>query len=46
MLNGILVAQGYAQARRYGDDVAHSDVLEQLGREAADSNKGVSDFWN
>ena len=46
MLNGILVAQGYAQARRYGDDVAHSDVLEQLGREAADSSKGVSDFWN
>lgn len=46
MLNGILVAQGYAQARRYGDDVAHAVVLEQLGREAADSGKGVSDFWN
>ena len=46
MLNGILVAEGYAQARRYGQDTVHSDVLEQLGREAAESGKGVSDFWD
>ena len=46
MLNGILVAEGYAQARRYGDDTAHAAALEALGREAAEKGKGVSDFWD
>ena len=46
MLNGILVAEGYAEARRYGEDTAHADALEQLGREAAEEGRGVSDFWN
>ena len=46
MLNGILVADGYAEARRYSEDTAHADALEQLGREAAEEGRGVSDFWN
>ena len=46
MLNGILVADGYAEARRYGEDTDHAQALEQLGREAAEEGRGVSDFWN
>lgn len=46
MLNGVLVANGYAEARRYGADTAHSDVLERLERKAAEEGRGISDFWN
>lgn len=46
MLGGILVREGYAQARRYGDDVAHAAALEALGREAARAGRGVSAAWS
>ena len=46
MLGGILVRQGYAQARRYGDDVAHAEALEALGREASRAGRGVSSSWS
>lgn len=45
MLNGVLVREGYAQARRYGDDVAHASALETLGREASRAGRGVSGSW-
>ena len=45
MLNGVLVREGYAQARRYGDDVAHASALEALGREASRAGRGVSGSW-
>lgn len=45
MLNGVLVREGYAKARRYGDDVAHAAALEALGREASRAGRGVSDSW-
>ena len=46
MLGGILVRQGYAQARRYGDDVVHAEALEALGREASRAGRGVSASWS
>lgn len=45
MLGGILVREGYAQARRYGDDIAHAEALEALGRDAARAGRGVSASW-
>lgn len=45
MLGGILVREGYAQARRYGDDTAHAEALEALGREASRAGRGVSSSW-
>ncbi|MCI8468521.1 MAG: hypothetical protein HFJ75_03335 [Eggerthellaceae bacterium] len=45
MLNGILVRDGYARAKRYGQDTAHAEALEALGREASRAGRGVSAAW-
>jgi len=46
MLNAILVAQGYAQARDYRPDIAYSQVLHALGTQAARQGLGVSAKWS
>ena len=45
MLNGILVHDGYADARRYDEDVLYADVLEDLEDDAVANDRGVSYMW-
>ena len=45
MLNAILVAEGYAEARVYGEDDLYADVLDHLEQKAVDEGRGVSHMW-
>ncbi|MBQ9955546.1 MAG: thermonuclease family protein [Eggerthellaceae bacterium] len=45
MLNAILVAEGFAEARVYGADDLYADVLDDLEREAVANERGVSYMW-
>lgn len=46
MVNGILVADGFAQAKRYKPDVAYAEQLEKLQSEAVSQRNGVSYLWS
>lgn len=46
MLNGKLVAEGYAEAHRYKPDTSYAGILETLGRQATSRDKGVSYYWS
>lgn len=45
MLNAILVGEGYAEARVYGEDKLYADELDDLEREAVENDRGVSYLW-
>lgn len=45
MLNGILVSEGFAEARVYGKDDLYADTLEELERQAVRADRGVSYMW-
>ena len=45
MLNAILVGEGYAEARVYGEDDLYADVLDELEYEAVINDRGVSYMW-
>ena len=45
MLNAILVKEGYAEARIYGDDDLYAYELDALEREAVANGRGVSYMW-
>lgn len=45
MLNGILVSEGYAEARVYGKDDLYADTLDDLERQAVRADRGVSYMW-
>ena len=46
MLNAVLVANGYAQAKDYKPDTSMSRLFKQLGREAINKNLGVTRKWS
>lgn len=46
MLNAIIVADGYAQAKRYAPDTAYYSLFKDLQKQAASAGKGVSYFWS
>lgn len=41
MLNGILVAKGYAYAKEFKPDTKYSKILNSLQKEAEEGNKGI-----
>lgn len=45
MLNGILVCEGFAEARVYGKDDLYADTLDDLERQAVRADRGVSYMW-
>lgn len=45
MLNGILVSEGFAEARVYGKDDLYADILDELERQAVRADRGVSYMW-
>ena len=45
-LNARLVAEGWAQAKRYPPDTAAAELLETLGESAAAQGLGVSAKWS
>lgn len=46
MLNAIIVADGYAQAKRYKPDTAYYSLFKKLQEEATDAGRGVSYSWS
>lgn len=45
MLNAMLVHEGYAEARVYGEDDLYADELDRLEDEAVEGGRGVSYLW-
>lgn len=45
MLNAILVGEGYAEARVYGEDDLYAEELDDLERDAVKNDRGVSYLW-
>ncbi len=45
MLDGILVYEGYAQAKTYEPDTAYDDIFAELQADAVANNRGISYMW-
>jgi len=45
MLNAILVGEGYAEARVYGNDDLYAEVFDDLEWQAVRDDRGVSYLW-
>ncbi len=45
MLNGILVVEGFAEARTYGEDRLYAEILDILEDDAVANGRGVSYLW-
>lgn len=46
MLNGILVYEGYAQAKSYKPDTAYDDIFNKLRDDAVANDRGISYLWS
>ncbi len=46
MLNGVLVYEGYAEAKSYKPDTAYDDIFTRLQNDAVANGRGVSYMWS